>query len=104
MGLRTPTGLQAKQRPAIPYQVKLHVTPAAVQLELTLANAVVGVFAAFDNRQIGIGKAFTHCAHKAERGIKIRRVEIVKEQPADAALLVAMLQIEIMSHHFLYFG
>ncbi|KZQ55475.1 hypothetical protein A3N49_14620, partial [Enterobacter hormaechei subsp. steigerwaltii] len=59
-------------------------------------NAVVGVFAAFDNRQIGIGKAFTHCAHKAERGIKIRRVEIVKEQPADAALLVAMLQIEII--------
>ena len=88
--------MQAKQRPAIPHQVKLHVAPATVKLELAFAHAVVGVFTPFNNGQISVGIAFAHRTHKAERGIKIRRVQIVKEQPANAALFVAVFEVKVV--------
>src|SRR5690606_653786 len=102
-GLRAPAGLQAKQRAAIPYQGELYVAPTAVKLELALAHAVVGIFTPRHDRQIGPGIPFTYRPHKAERGIKIWRVEIVKEQPANAALLIAVLQIKIVIAPFLKF-
>jgi hypothetical protein len=94
--LRAPAGLQAEQRAAIPHQIELHVAAAAIELKLALALAVRRGFTAFDDGQIGVSIAVPDRLHKGEAVVKIRGVQVVKEQTADAALLVAVLEIEVV--------
>ncbi len=60
-------------------------------------------FTPLDNGQVSVGIAVAHRLHKAKGGIKIRGVQIVKEQPANAALLVTVLQIKVLIAPFLVF-
>ncbi len=95
--------MQAEQRATVPHQIKFHVTSPTIELELALAYAVIVVFTPLDNRQVSVGKAIAHRLHKTEGSIKIRRIQIVKEQPANATLLVPVLQVEILIAPLLVF-
>src|SRR5512147_1471909 len=84
--------LQAEQGAAVPDQVELDVAAAAVELELALALAVGGVAAALDDRKIRVEEVVAHAALVGEAGLERPAVEIIEEQPADAARLAAVLE------------
>src|SRR5207342_1190559 len=86
--------LQPEQRAAVVYQVELDVASAPVQLELALAFAMRHAAATFDDRQVGIEETIADRAQVGEVALEVR-VQVVEEQAADAAGLVAMLDEEI---------
>src|SRR3546814_4249984 len=59
-------GLQTEMRAAIPDQIEFDIAPAAIQLPVAFAFAVRHVFAAFDNRQIGVEKMVADAALQGE--------------------------------------
>ena len=83
---------QAKQRAAIPDQIELDITTATVELKIALALAVGHRFSSLYNWQISVGVAFAYRLHKGKTVVEIWRVQIIKEQPANAALFVAMFE------------
>src|SRR5690606_41660700 len=87
--------LQAEMGAAVEHQVELDVAPASVQLELALALAIRRVLAAFHDRQVGVEEAIAHGAHVAEVGLEIA-LQVVEEQPANAAGLAALLEAEVL--------
>jgi hypothetical protein len=68
---------------------------------MTFALAPGHCFTPLDNWQKSIGIAFAYRLHKAKAAVEIRRVQIVEEKPADAALLIAMLQEKVIVAPFL---
>src|SRR5690606_14626950 len=86
---------QAEQGAAVVDQVELDVAAAAVELELAFALAVGRVAAALDDRQVGVEEAVAHGAQVREVGVEVA-VQVVEEQAADAARLVAMLDEEVV--------
>ena len=87
--------MQAKQRAAIPDQIELDITTATVELKIALALAVGHRFSSLYNWQISVGVAFAYRLHKGKTVVEIWRVQIIKEQPANAALFVAMFEVEV---------
>ena len=87
--------LQAEQRAAVADQVEFDVASAPVQLELAFAFAIGRVLAALDDRQVGIEEAVADRAQVSEIALEIA-VQVVEEQPADAARLVAVLEEEVL--------
>src|SRR5690606_2483456 len=89
-------GLQAEQRAAVVDQVELDVAPAAPGLEVALALAVRFVAVAFDDRRIRVEEGIPDRARERERPLEARLVQVVEEDAADAARLVAVLQEEVV--------
>src|SRR5712691_8635860 len=87
--------LQAEQRAAIINEIELHVAAAAIGLEIPLALAVRKTFPAPDNGKIGRKKVVADAASKLEARIETALVQIIEENPADAARLAAMLEIKV---------
>ena len=94
--LGAPAGLQAEQRAAVVDQIEFDVAAAAIQLEFALALAVGMSLAALDDRQIGIEKPVADRLRQREAALEAAGIEIVEEQPADAARLVAVLEEEVL--------
>src|SRR5258706_103970 len=88
--------LQAEQRAAIIDEIELHVAAAAIGLEVSLALAVRNTFAALDDGNIGGNKMVADAASKLEARVETALVQIVEENPADAAWLAAVLEIEVL--------
>src|SRR5690606_23394001 len=89
-------GLQAEQRSAVEHQVEFDVATATVQLELALALAPGHAAAALDDRQVGIEEGIADRALIAEAVLEAAFVEIIEEQPTDAAGFVAVAQEEVV--------
>ena len=88
--------MQAEQRAAIPHEVELDVAAASIGLEVTLALAIGCVVAALDDGQIGRQEGVAHGAQHREALLEAEFREIVEEDAADAARLVAVLQEKIV--------
>src|SRR5690606_14158160 len=80
---------------AVPDQVELDVAAAAVELELALALAVLRVPAALDDRQPGVEEAVADRARVGEVALEVVG-QVVVEQAADAACLVAVPEEEVV--------
>src|SRR5690606_554649 len=59
------------------------------------AFAVRGVAPPFENRQIRLREVVADAAHQREAGRKIRCIQVVEKQPADAALFAPVRKIKI---------
>src|SRR5437660_1805241 len=88
--------LQAEQRAASRSEIELHMPAAAIGLEIPLALAVRKTFPALDNRKIGRKKMVADAASELEARIETTLVQIIEENPADAARLAAMLEIKVL--------
>src|SRR5882672_163938 len=95
-GLRAPARLQPEQRAAIIDEIEFDVTSAAVRLKIALAIAVWKIPAALQQRQICGQQVIADAAHQSEASIEAAVVQVVEEDPADAARLAAMLEIEVL--------
>jgi hypothetical protein len=88
--------LQAEQRAAVVHEVELDVAAAPVGLEVALALAVRGVAAAPDDRQVRRQEGVADRAHQREARVEAALGEVVEEDAADAARLVAVLEEEVL--------
>src|SRR5262249_606238 len=87
--------LQAEERRGVVHKVDLAVAPAGVELEASLPFADRRPFPSLHDRKIGGQKGVAHRAHEPERKIEVALGEVVEEDAADAARLVAMLQVKV---------
>ena len=92
---RAPAGLQPEQRAAVVDEVELDVAAAPQQLERALALAERRRAPPLRDRQPGLREGLADRAREREAGLEGRLVEVVEEEPADAARLVAVRQEEI---------
>src|SRR5581483_10410972 len=98
--LGAPVGLEAERGAAVVEQVELDVAAAAQELELPLAIAVrVGAAAARD-RQVRVEERLARVAHEREVALGIAH-ELIEEQPAHAARLAAVREVEVLVAPFL---
>src|SRR4030095_7403055 len=88
-------------RAAVPHQVDLDVAAAAVELEVALALAVRRILAAREYRHERGKEMVADPARELEAAIEAAFVQIVVEDPADAARLVAVLEEEVFVAPFL---
>src|SRR5262249_21315781 len=88
-------GLEAEQRAAVVNQVEFDVAAAAEFLKLPLAVAECLVLAPAGDRQVGVEEAGAAVADERERPFRVA-FQVVEENSADAARLVAVLQKEIL--------
>src|SRR5262249_50720222 len=93
--LDSPTRLQSEHRSAIVHQVELDVPAAPVFLKFLLSLRVRLVLAAADDGRIRLQKGVAGVAHEVERPVQIA-LQIIEENAADAACLVAVWQVEIL--------
>src|ERR1700687_1206688 len=89
-------GLQAKERAAVVEQGELDVTAAPVELELTFAIAEGVAAAALDDRQVRGQESISHPAEELETAREAPLRQVVEEEPADAAGLPAVPQVEVV--------
>src|SRR3546814_19390422 len=82
-------------------QVVFDVAAAAQQLELPLALAERRGLAPLDDGQVGVEVGIADRTHEGETGVEIPLVQVVEEQPADPARLMAVLDVEIAIAPFL---
>src|SRR5690606_7434603 len=94
--LAAPARLQPEQRAAIVDEVELDVTTAAPRLEITLALGPRLVAMAHDDRRIRFEEGVAHRSCQRETGHEAAFVEVIEEDAADAARLVAVLQEEVI--------
>jgi hypothetical protein len=94
--LGAPARLQAEMRAPVPDQVELHIAAAPVKLEFALALAVRRVLAPLNDGQVGLQKAIGHALHHGKAAVGAQFLEIVKEHAAYAALLLPVLEVEIL--------
>src|SRR5690606_1440084 len=92
--------LQAEVGAAVPDQVELDVAAAAVELELALALVVLHGAATLDDGQPGVEEAVADRAHIGEVAFEVVG-EVVEEQAADAARLIAVPEDEVVVAPFL---
>src|SRR3954452_6230358 len=91
-----PARLQAEQGAAVVDQVEFDIASAAVGLEFALALAERQALSSLDDRQIGGQEMLADRAHQREAGVEVGLGEVVEEDAADAARLVAMLEVEVL--------
>src|SRR6266581_3261664 len=93
--LDPPARLQAEQRAAIVDEIELDVAAAAIGLKIPLALAVRHPAAALGNGDVGGQKMIADAAQERKAAVESALVQIVEKNPADAARLVPMPQLEI---------
>ena len=84
------------RRAAVADEVELDVAAAPVGLEVALALAVGRVAAALHDRQVGRQEGIADGAHHREAALEAEFGEVVEEDAADAARLVAVLEEEVL--------
>src|SRR5881396_2068710 len=88
--------LQAEQRAAIIDEIELDIAAAAISLEVSLTLAVRKIFPALDDGKISREKMVADGASELETRIETSLVQIIEENPSDAARLAAVLEIEVL--------
>src|SRR6266567_938423 len=88
-------GLQAEQRSAIVDEIEFDVAATPIRLEFTLARDVRLVLAPREDRLVGRQEMIADAARESEAVLEPAIAQIVVEDPANAAWLVAMAQKEI---------
>src|SRR5213592_3316752 len=88
--------LQSEQRAAIIDEIELHIAAAAIGLEVSLALAVRKILPALDDGKISRKKMIADAASELEARVETALVQIIEENPADAARLAAVLEIEVL--------
>jgi hypothetical protein len=91
--------VQAEVRAAVPHEVELDVAAAPVGLEVALALAVGRGAAALHDGQVGGQEGVAHGAHQREAALEAAVGEVVEEDAADAARLVARCLRKKYSSH-----
>src|SRR5216117_4564443 len=86
--------LQAEQRAAIIDEIELDIAAAAIGLEVSLTFAVRKISPALDDGKIGREKMVADAAREAYTSVEAAVVQIVEENPSDAAWFAAVLEIE----------
>ena len=82
-------------RATVPDEVEFDVPPPAVQLEVALTLAVDRVLAAIQDGQVSVHKGIADRAHHRKPAFKTQFGEIIEKHTADAALFMAVLQVEV---------
>src|SRR6266567_4328059 len=88
-------GLQAEQRSAIVDEIEFDVAAAPIRLEFTLARAVRLVLTPREDRLVGRQEMIADAARESEAVLEPAIAQIIVEDPANAAWLVAMAQKKI---------
>src|SRR3546814_5186558 len=88
-------------RAAIPDQIEFDIAPAAIQLPVAFAFAVRHVFAAFDNRQIGVEKMVADAALQGEAPRETADMPVVEEHATVATWFISLLAEELVVAPFL---
>ena len=88
--------LQAEQRAAVPDEVELDVAAAPVRLEVALALAERRIAAPLEDRRVRVEEVVADAARHRERALEAAFVEVVVEDPADAARLLPMLEEKVL--------
>src|SRR5262245_19339160 len=91
--LGAPARLEAEDGAAIVNQIEFHVAAAAELLETALLVGVGFVSPLFGDRQVSGQKIVAAILHEREERLKVA-FEIIEEDAADAARLLAMRQEE----------
>src|SRR3989338_1843916 len=94
-GFGAAVALQTEDGAAVDHQVEFDIAAAPVQLEIALAFAVRSIHAALENRHIGRQEMIADASLDGEGGGEVRFAEVVEENAADAARLVAVLEVKI---------
>src|SRR6185437_12164941 len=87
--------LKPEQRAAVPDEIELDVAAAPVRLEVALALAVRHRAPSLDDRRVRVDEVVADASRHRERAREAALVEVVEEDAADAARLVAMLEVEV---------
>src|SRR5688500_4957299 len=93
--LGAPTRLEPEERAAVVDQVEFHVAAAPIRLKGALALAVLNIHAAFDDGQIGGKEMLAHASRQREARLEPRFIEVIEENPADAARFPPVPDIKI---------
>src|SRR5262245_18471266 len=94
-GLGSATRLQPEERAAVVDQVELDIAPAAVELEASLPLPKRHGPALFQDGKIGRQEGVADRAREAEGKIEVALSEVVEEDAADAARLIAVLEVKV---------
>src|SRR5262245_53401194 len=94
-GLGSATRLQPEERAAVVDQVELDIAPAAVELEASLPLPKRHGPALFQDGKIGRQEGVADRAREAEGKIEVALGEVVEEDAADAARLIAVLEVKV---------
>src|ERR1700722_8059063 len=94
-GLDIAAGLQAEQRATVVDQVELHVAAAADQLVLALRGRPGLRHVAADEAGIDLQERLPDIPDEAEIGRHVAGKQMVEENPAGAARLAPMRQVEV---------
>ena len=79
-----------RKRAAVPDQVELDVAPAPVGWNSRSRSPYSHVAAALDDRQVGVEEGVADRARHGRAALEAELGEVVEEDAADAALLVAV--------------
>src|SRR5262249_5307103 len=93
--LDTAAGLQAEHGASVVDEVELDVAASSVLLELLLGLGERIVLATADNGQVGREEGVAALADEGEGLLRVA-FEVIEEDPADSAGLVAMRKVEIL--------
>src|SRR3989338_2524695 len=102
-GFGAAVALQTEDGAAVDHQVEFDIAAAPVKLEIALAFAVRSIHAALENRHVGRQKEITDALLDGEGVGEIRFTKVVEENAADAARLVAVLEVKIFVAPFFVF-
>src|SRR5262249_59862548 len=91
----TPAGLEAENRSPIVKQIEFDIAAAAKLLEFAFPLAIGNTFAALGDRQVSVQKMIAAIPHEGEEGPKAT-FQVIEENAADAARLLAMGKVEIL--------
>src|SRR5215210_1282565 len=89
-------GLEPEKSAAVPDEVELHVAATAIELEVAFALAVRNVPATPQDWKVGREEVVAHAPQEFEGPLEAPFVQVVEEDPADAARLTAVFQVEVL--------
>src|SRR5262249_18717526 len=92
---RPPARLQSEDRSAVIDQIVFDIPAASDQLKFALAFAVTVMAPEFDNGQISREESLARVLHESEKTLHIA-LQVIEEDPAHAARLVAMFDVEVL--------
>src|SRR6476661_4023295 len=103
-GLDIAAGLEAEERAAIVEKIEFDIAAAADELLLAVGFSPVERHVSANDRRIDVAECAADILHESKVGVPVAGIEIVEEDAADAARLVAMREEEIIIAPFLVFG
>src|SRR6266545_2028449 len=89
-GLDIAAGLEAEKRAAIVEQIEFDIAAAADELLLAVRFSPAALHVSPNDRRIDVEECTADILHESKIGVPVAGIEIIEEDAADAARLVAM--------------